>query len=127
MIYAYVDEYKEQGVREGLNPDSIVVVGNPIVDILNYYYFSRKDRYDTLADDQFFASRGIRKSEYYFMTCHRRENLSEESLRAILSLVAESPRSEYTFQPVNIAPKEKSLLSDCKSLQNPDYERSDRI
>ncbi len=95
VIYAYVDEYKEQGVREGLNPDSIVVVGNPIVDILNYYYFSRKDRYDTLADDQFFASRGIRKSEYYFMTCHRRENLSEESLRAILSLVAESPRSVY--------------------------------
>ena len=47
VIYAYVDEYKEQGVREGLNPDSIVVVGNPIVDILNYYYFSRKDRYDS--------------------------------------------------------------------------------
>ena len=34
VIYTYFDEYKEQGVREGLNPANIVVVGNPIVDIL---------------------------------------------------------------------------------------------
>ncbi len=95
LIYAYVDEYKEQGVREGLNPDNIVVVGNPIVDILDYYYFSRKEKYDSLADDEFFASRGLRKGEFYFMTCHRRENLNEQSLQAILTLVAESPRKVY--------------------------------
>ncbi len=61
-IYAYVDEYKEQGVREELNPNSIVVAGNPIVDILNYYYFSRKDLYDTLADDQFWQAGAFAKA-----------------------------------------------------------------
>ena len=39
VIYAYFDEYKEQGIREGINPKNIVVVGNPIVDILDQYYF----------------------------------------------------------------------------------------
>ena len=42
VIYTYFDEYKEQGVREGLNPKNIIVVGNPIVDILNHYYYSKK-------------------------------------------------------------------------------------
>ncbi len=95
VIYAYVDEYKQQGVREGLNPNNIVVVGNPIVDILNYYYFSREDRHNSLADAQFFASRGISKGEFYFMTCHRRENLNENSLLAILSLIAQAAHPVY--------------------------------
>ena len=55
VIYTYFDEYKEQGVREGLNPANIVVVGNPIVDILNHYYYSRKDKFDAMATPEFFA------------------------------------------------------------------------
>ena len=46
VIYTYFDEYKEQGVREGLNPKNIVVGGNPIVDIRNHYYYSRRDKFE---------------------------------------------------------------------------------
>lgn len=35
VIYTYEKEYKERGIAEGLNPKNIVVVKNPIVDILN--------------------------------------------------------------------------------------------
>ena len=42
LIYTYFPEYKEQGVREGLNPRNIVVIQNLIVDVLNHYYFDRK-------------------------------------------------------------------------------------
>ena len=34
VIYTYFDEYKEQGVREGINPRNIVVIQNLIVDVL---------------------------------------------------------------------------------------------
>lgn len=40
VIYTYFDEYKEQGVREGINPRNIVVIQNLIVDVLNHYYFA---------------------------------------------------------------------------------------
>src|SRR5215472_2398141 len=40
VIYTYFDEYKKQGVREGLNPKNIVVVQNLIVDVLERYYFA---------------------------------------------------------------------------------------
>lgn len=96
VIYTYFDEYKLQGEREGLNPNSIVVVGNPIVDILNYYYYSQKKKYDAMAGSEFFHSRGLDKQKFYLMTCHRRENVHiESSLRAILALISEAPYPVY--------------------------------
>ena len=96
VIYAYFDEYKEQGVREGLNPANIVVVGNPIVDILDFYYYSQRAKYDAMATDEFFRSRRLKKDAYYLMTCHRRENVHiETSLRAILDLVGAAPYPVY--------------------------------
>lgn len=92
VIYAYFDEYKKQGIAEGLNPDNIVVVGNLIVDVLHEYYFARKDYYDSLANDSFFSRRGICRKGYYLMTCHRRENLmTPGALEAILGLIGQSP------------------------------------
>lgn len=96
VIYTYFDEYKEQGVREGLNPRNIVVVGNPIVDILNHYYFSQKTKYEGMATPKFFSGRGIERERFYLMTCHRRENVHiTSSLKAILNLLAESPYPIY--------------------------------
>jgi UDP-N-acetylglucosamine 2-epimerase (non-hydrolysing) len=96
VIYTYFDEYKEQGVREGLNPSNIVVVGNPIVDILNHYYYSRKVKFDAMATPEFFASRGLERGKYYLMTCHRRENVHiPTSLAAIFDLIGQAPYPVY--------------------------------
>src|SRR6266566_28709 len=59
VIYTYFPEYLDQAVAEGLNPRNIVVVQNLIVDVLEEYYFKRKDRYDVMASNEFFAARGI--------------------------------------------------------------------
>jgi len=96
VIYTYFDEYKAQGVRDGLNPNNIVVVGNPIVDILNYYYYSQKKKYDAMASAEFFRGRGLEKQKFYLMTCHRRENVHiESSLSAILELTSKAPYPVY--------------------------------
>ncbi len=96
VIYAYLDEYKAQGVAEGLNPANIVVTGNPIVDVLEKYYFGRLSYYRTLASDTFFQDRTLERSQYYLMTCHRRENVHDHaSLRSILELVGSAGRTVY--------------------------------
>jgi UDP-N-acetylglucosamine 2-epimerase (non-hydrolysing) len=96
VIYTYFDEYKEQGVREGLNPNNIVVVTNPIVDILNHYYFAQKEKYAAMATPEFFSQRKLEKGKYYLMTCHRRENVHvTSSLRAIIDLVGHAPHPVY--------------------------------
>lgn len=96
VIYAYFDEYKEQGIREGLNPDSIVVVGNPIVDVLNHFYFSQHAKFAAASSGEFFQSRSIERYRYYLMTCHRRENVeSFAALSAIIDLIAAAPYKVY--------------------------------
>jgi UDP-N-acetylglucosamine 2-epimerase (non-hydrolysing) len=96
LIYTYFPEYKEQGVREGLNPRNIVVIQNLIVDVLNHYYFGRRDEYEAYADDEFFASRGIERDRFYLMTCHRRESVEEpEPLQGILDLISHSEYPIY--------------------------------
>ena len=96
VIYTYFEEYKQQGVIEGLNPKSIVLVQNLIVDVLNAYYFEKKDFYDRLATDDYFLQRGIERGEYYLMTCHRRENVHiRESFEEILNLLDATERKVF--------------------------------
>lgn len=88
VIYTYAQEYKERGIAEGLNPKNIIVVGNPIVDILNKFYFQRKHILAKQATIKFFSSRGLEDGKYFLMTCHRRENVHiDESFRYIMNLV----------------------------------------
>lgn len=96
VIYTYFDEYKQQGIDEGLNPKSIVIVQNLIVDVLNAYYYDKKDFYDRLATDSFFRDRGLKRSEFYLMTCHRRENVHIRSaFENIVSLLGSTNRTVY--------------------------------
>lgn len=96
VIYTYFDEYKAQAVAEGLNPNSIVIVQNLIVDVLQHYYFDRKAKYDAMASDSFFRERGIERGEYYLMTCHRRENVHDPvNLRNIVELLRTADRKVY--------------------------------
>jgi UDP-N-acetylglucosamine 2-epimerase len=96
VIYTYFDEYKEQGVREGLNPRNIVVIQNLIVDVLDHYFFRRRADYEEYASDGFFSERGIERDRFYLMTCHRRESVeSPAPLKAILDVIAQSPWPIY--------------------------------
>jgi UDP-N-acetylglucosamine 2-epimerase len=122
VIYTYFPEYLAQAVAEGLNPRNIVVVQNLIVDVLNEYYFKRKQRYDEMASDAFFADRGIERGNYYLMTCHRRENVHiRHSLEAIVNLVgaAEAPvyftasyRTQRQLEEYGIDPPSNVIMVD---------------
>jgi UDP-N-acetylglucosamine 2-epimerase len=96
VIYTYEEEYKLRGIAEGLNPKNIVVVRNPIVDILNHIYFKNKDKFHLDKSDIFFTQKNIKKNEYYLMTCHRRENVHiDQSFDSIIKLVEESKYPVY--------------------------------
>ena len=96
VIYTYFPEYKQQGIDEGLNPDSIILTTNLIVDVLERYYFNVKDKFDKLATPSFFKKRGIEKREFYLMTCHRRENVHiRSSFENILKLIGSTDRKIY--------------------------------
>lgn len=89
-IYAYLPEYKDQGVAEGIPSENIIVTGNPIVDVIEEYFLSGKLRLKKSNLDSILESKyGISQEDFYVMTCHRRENVENSSaLRNILELAA---------------------------------------
>lgn len=91
-IYAYLEEYKAQGVLEGLDPDNIVVTGNPIVDVLEHYFLSGKVRIPEDQVSSMIRNLGAEESNFFTMTCHRRENVDQRSsLARILDLASKAP------------------------------------
>ncbi|OGH06028.1 MAG: UDP-N-acetyl glucosamine 2-epimerase [Candidatus Levybacteria bacterium RBG_16_35_11] len=96
VIYTYEEEYKQRGIAEGLNPKNIVVVRNPIVDILNEFYFKQKKKFEKKTTKEFFKNRGIIDGNYYLMTCHRRENVHiDKSFDAIINLLKNAKYPVY--------------------------------
>lgn len=96
VIYAYFEEYKKQGMAEGLNPKSIVVTGNLIVDVLQKHYFDKRAFYEKMASPEFFKQRGLEQGQYYLMTCHRRENVHiRSSFENIVKFMAAADRKIY--------------------------------
>ena len=123
VIYTYFPEYKDQGIAEGLNPKNIILTTNPIVDVLNKYYYEKKDYYDGLATETFFASRGLNRNEYYLMTCHRRENVHLlESLKNILTLVGATDRKVFftaSYRTQKVLEQERLKLPSNVILVDP--------
>ncbi len=123
VIYTYADTYKNNGVAEGLNPKNIVVTGNPIMDILDNYYFQRKLKLEKKANLKFFSARNIQDHKYYLMTCHRRENVEIiSSLNNIINLVKEIKSTIFfpaSFRTQKVIKKHKIKLPENLIMVNP--------
>ena len=93
LIYCYLEDYKAQGIAEGIPEDNIVVTGNPIVDVINEYFLSGKLRMPEIELLSLLKNKyGLINKDFFVMTCHRRENIEEiDSLRNIMRLVEMSP------------------------------------
>ena len=90
-IYAYFEEYKQQGISEGINPSSILVTGNIIVDVLNKHYFNKIDKFKFAQNKKLFEKYNLREKEFVFATSHRRENILDiNGLQNIKKLFAQS-------------------------------------
>lgn len=123
VIYTYAEEYKEMGIAEGLNPKNIVVTGNPIIDILDEFYFKQKKRLEAMANSSFFEKRGIEDGKYYLMTCHRRENVEiTSSFKNIMNLITYADLPVYfpaSYRTQKVIKKLKLNLPKNLIMVNP--------
>jgi UDP-N-acetylglucosamine 2-epimerase len=90
VIYTYYPEYKKQGKAEGLRPDSIVVIQNLIVDIMEEYYYKRMESFENVFNECV-NKYVIEKNCFLLATIHRRENVeNREILKNIFELMGSS-------------------------------------
>jgi len=66
----YTDKSKENLLREGFNPKKIVVSGNPILEVINYY----KPQIDK---SNILEQLNLKAKQYMLVTVHRQENVDD--------------------------------------------------
>jgi UDP-N-acetylglucosamine 2-epimerase (non-hydrolysing) len=98
VIYAYINQYKDQGIAEGIPSQNIVVTGNPIVDVLNEYFLSGKlrmnpEEFRILLDTKY----RVLKNDFLLMTCHRRENVEHKSALLNILKLAQASSMKVVF------------------------------
>ena len=93
VIYCYLEDYKKQGIAEGIPEGNIVVTGNPIVDVIEEYFLSGKLRMPESELQSLLKNKyGLTNKDFFVMTCHRRENIENiNSLSNIMRLIESSP------------------------------------
>ncbi len=93
-IYAYLDNYKKQGLNEGISENIIKVTGNPIVDIINenLEFFDSGSKF--LPKDVL----NLIEKKFVLVTCHRRENiLNPQSFENIINLLNNIENTNVIF------------------------------
>ncbi len=122
-IYAYLTEYKDQGIDEGIPEDRILVTGNPIVDVVQRYFQSGSIRLPRSQAQELFSHVGVVANNFVLMTCHRRENVSRQaSLNNIMRLAAllgEPVVFPASYRTQRELVKHKIAVPDCIRLLDP--------
>ena len=120
-IYAYLDDYKKQGLKEGISENIIKVTGNPIVDIIN----ENKQFFESGASYLDNEVMELSNNEFALVTCHRRENiLNKESFREITSLLNSIDDINVIFP---IGYKTQAILKDSNTELNNNIKLIDPI
>ena len=109
-IYAYLDNYKKQGLNEGISENIIKVTGNPIVDIINenLEFFDSGSKF--LPKDVL----NLIEKKFVLVTCHRRENiLNLQSFENIMNLLNKIENTNVIF-PMGYKTQEILRESNCE-------------
>ena len=109
-IYAYLDNYKKQGLNEGISENIIKVTGNPIVDIINenLEFFDSGSKF--LPKDVL----NLIEKKFVLVTCHRRENiLNLQSFENIMNLLNNIENTNVIF-PMGYKTQEILRESNCE-------------
>jgi UDP-N-acetylglucosamine 2-epimerase (non-hydrolysing) len=109
LHFAPTGTAKEALLKEGVNPENIVVTGNTVIDALfhtvkNDYHF----------DNSLLNSIDYQNQKVILLTAHRRENLGgpmRNIFSAIKAIVLGNPDTEVVF-PVHLNPKVRELAKE---------------
>lgn len=82
ILLPYTERSRANLIREGIPGDRILVTGNPILEVINYYQ-------DRIRRSPILEQLGISKGKYFLVTLHRSENVDiEHRLREFMKALS---------------------------------------
>lgn len=110
VLLPYTSYSRENLIRENIHPSKIYVVGNPIIEVINYYL-------PKIEKSKILEKMNLKTKDYFLVTAHRSENVDQiENLKKIL-LSLEKLHKKFKIRI--IYPMHPRTLSKIKILKIP--------
>lgn len=110
MLLPYTSYSRENLIRENIHPSKIFVVGNPIIEVINFY--SKK-----INQSNILSKMKLKPNGYFLVTGHRSENVDDpKRLKKILESL---DKIQTTFKKKVIYPIHPRTLSKIKKDEIP--------
>jgi UDP-N-acetylglucosamine 2-epimerase (non-hydrolysing) len=118
VLLPYTNYSRENLIRENIHPSKIYVVGNPIVEVINYYL-------PNIEKSKILQKMNLKSKGYFLVTAHRSENVDQsENLKKIFEGLEKihkkfKKRIIYPMHPRTLSKIKKSEIPKCIEIISP--------
>lgn len=110
VLLPYTPYSRENLIRENIHPSKIFVVGNPIIEVIDYYM-------PKIEKSKIFQKLKIKKNEYFLVTAHRSENV--DNLKSLKNIFSGLEKIHKKFGKKIIYPIHPRTTSKMKNIEIP--------
>jgi len=110
ILLPYTDYSRENLLRENIHPGKIYVVGNPIIEVINYYL-------PKIEKSKILQKMNLKTKDYFLVTAHRSENVDD--LKNLKKILLTLQKLYKKFNKRIIYPMHPRTLSKIKKLKIP--------
>ena len=110
VLLPYTDYSRENLIRENIHPSKIYVIGNPIVEVIEYYL-------PKIEKSKILQKMKLKTKDYFLITAHRSENVDQ--IENIKKLFSSLQKIQKKFKKRIIFPMHPRTLSKIKKLKIP--------
>jgi UDP-N-acetylglucosamine 2-epimerase (non-hydrolysing) len=112
VLLPYTNYSRENLIRENISPSKIFVVGNPIIEVINYNI--KKIEKNNILDKM-----KLKNNNYFLVTAHRTENVDNQ--KALENIFSGLEKIHLKFKKRIIYPIHPRTMSKIKNLKIPKY------
>ncbi|WP_042148412.1 non-hydrolyzing UDP-N-acetylglucosamine 2-epimerase [Paucisalibacillus sp. EB02] len=107
----YTPQSKENLLKEGIASHRIIISGNPINEILQYYH-------EEIENSSILEQLGLKKEDYFLLTVHRAENVDHESrLKEIMKGINKIAETYQKRIICSIHPRTRSRIDQSSFMK----------
>jgi len=110
ILLPYTVYSRENLIRENIHPSKIFVVGNPIIEVINYYL-------PKIEKSKIMQKLKVKKDNYFLVTAHRNENV--DNSRTLKNIFSGLEQVYLKFKKKIIYPIHPRTVSKMKKLDPP--------
>jgi len=110
VLLPYTHYSRENLIRENIHPSKIFVVGNPIIEVIEYYL-------PKINKSKILQKLKLKKNDYFLVTAHRSENV--DNLKSLRNIFLGLEKIHKKFGKKIIYPIHPRTTSKMKNIQIP--------